>query len=207
MPMFRALLGRVSLFLTMSCLLSLAACAATSTDLRPTPTPASAATATSVVSPSATSGAGIEVKVFFSRHPETDSNVNAVFSVKRVSPDVKVATYATQQLIVGPTAAEKAQGYFTELTTSLTGVSNCSGADFQITLDTHIDAHTGTPSAQLGTAVLKFCRVVQLAGDLTGARIAAELNAALTQFATIKKAQILTSAGHCFNDLSGQDNC
>jgi hypothetical protein len=27
---------------------------------------------------------------------------------------VKVATYATQQLIVGPTAAEKAQGYFTE---------------------------------------------------------------------------------------------
>jgi hypothetical protein len=204
-PRLRARSGWVSLFLSVSCLLSLAACAATSTDLRPTPI--SAATATSVVSPTATSGAGVEVKIFFSRHPETDSNVNAVFSVKRVSPDVKVATYATRQLIVGPTAAEKAQGYFTELTTSLTGVSNCSGADFQITLDTHIDAHTGIPSAQLGTAVLTFCRAVQLAGDLAGARIAAELNATLTQFATIKKAQILTSAGQCFNDLSGQDNC
>jgi hypothetical protein len=39
MPKFRARSGWVSLFLTMSCLLSLAACAATSTDLRPTPIP------------------------------------------------------------------------------------------------------------------------------------------------------------------------
>jgi spore germination protein GerM len=149
----------------------------------------------------------ITVGVFFSKHPETDSNVNAVFPVNRVSPDVKVATYATQQLIAGPTAVEKAQGYFTELTTSLTGASTCAGADFQITLDTHIDPHTGLPSAQPGTAVLKFCRATQLAGDLTGARIAAQLVATLTQFSTIKKAQILTSTGHCFNDLSGQDNC
>jgi hypothetical protein len=62
-------------------------------------------------------------------------------------------------------------------------------------------------TAQPGTTVLKFCRATQLAGDLTGARINAQLNATLTQFATIKKAQILTNTGHCFDDASGQDNC
>jgi spore germination protein GerM len=152
-------------------------------------------------------GSGIAVRVFFSKHPESDNSVQAVFAVKRVSPDAKVATYATQQLIAGPTASEKAQGYYTELTAALTGASNCSGADFQITLDTHSDTKTGTSSAEPGTAVFKFCRATQLAGDLTGGRIKAQLNATLTQFATIKKVQILTNMGHCFDDASGQDIC
>src|SRR3954453_5343357 len=125
------------LLLTLVSLTFLTACAATTTDQQPTPTATLAATATTAASPTTPGGSGAEVKVFFSRHPETDGNVNAVFAVKRVSPDLQVATYATQQLIAGPTASEKAQGYFTELTASLTGASNCSGANFQITLDTH----------------------------------------------------------------------
>jgi hypothetical protein len=112
-----------------------------------------------------------------------------------------------QQLIAGPTAAEKAQGYFTELTTSLLGASNYGGPVFQITLNTHIGPHTGTSSARSGTAVLTSCRATQLAGDTTGGRIRAELEATLKQFPTITKTQILTGAGHCLDDLSGQDNC
>jgi hypothetical protein len=166
------------------------------------PTVTAAATATS-----SGGGAGIEVKVFFSKHPETDGNVSAVFPVKRVSPTSAVATYAVRQLIAGPTASEKGLGYFTELTTSLTGASTCGGADFQITLNTHIDPHTGTPSMQTGTAVLQFCRATQLAGDLVGPRIRAELDATLKQFPTITTTQILTSTGHCFDDSSGTDTC
>jgi hypothetical protein len=197
----------LSLLLALAPLTFIAACSATTAGESPTATAPLAPTATAAASPTSSGGgSGFEVKVFFSKHPETDSNVQAVFPVKRVSPTSAVATYAVQQLIAGPTAAEKGQGYFTELTTSLTGASNC-GADFQITLNTHIDPHTGTPSAQTGTAVLKFCRATQLAGDLVGPRIRAELDATLKQFPTITKTQILTNTGHCFDDASGQDIC
>jgi hypothetical protein len=198
----------LSLLFALAPLTFTAACSATSAGEEPTPTATLAPTATAAASPTSSGGgSGTEVKVFFSKHPETDSNVQAVFAVKRVSPTSGVATYAVQQLIAGPTAAEKAQGYFTELTASLTGASNCGGADFQITLNTHIDTHTGTPSTQTGTAVLKFCRATQLAGDLVGPRIKAQLNATLKQFPTITKTQTLTNTGHCFDDASGQDNC
>ncbi len=198
----------LSLLLALAPLTFIAACSATSAGEETTPTATLAPTATAAASPTSSGGgSGIEVKVFFSKHPETDSSVQAVFAVKRVSPTSGVATYAVQQLIAGPTAAEKGLGYFTELTASLTGASNCGGADFQITLNTHIDTHTGTPSTQTGTAVLKFCRATQLAGDLVGPRIRAELDATLKQFPTITKTQILTNTGHCFDDASGQDNC
>jgi spore germination protein GerM len=209
MPTIIARLGRLkglTLLFALASLPLLAACNATTAGQQPAPTATAAATATASPTTPA-GGSGIEVKVFFSKHPETDSNVQAVFPVKRISPTTGVATYATQQLIAGPTASERGMGYFTELTASLTGASNCGGPDFQITLDTHIDTHTGTSSAQPGTAVLKFCRATQLAGDLVGPRIKAQLNATLTQFPTIKKVQILTNTGHCFDDASGQDNC
>ena len=197
----------LSFLLALAPLTFIAACSATTASEETISTATVTSTATAAASPtSAGGGSGIEVKVYFSKHPETDSNVQAVFAVKRVSSTAGVATYAVQQLIAGPTVDEKAQGYFTELTASLTGASNC-GADFQITLNTHIDPHTGTPSTQTGTAVLKFCRATQLAGDLVGPRIKAELDATLKQFPTITKTQILTNTGHCFDDASGQDNC
>jgi spore germination protein GerM len=170
---------------------ALVACGGTSTILS-TPTATVAPTATAV--PPTATAAGYPVKVFFSRHPDTDSNVNAVFPVNRVSPTLGVGTYAIQQLIAGPTAAEAGAGYFTELTASLIGSSNCGGPDFMYTI-----------SGNVGT--LKFCKQTQLAGDLTGARIQAEIVATLTQFPNVTKVIILNSAGHCFNDLSGADMC
>jgi hypothetical protein len=167
------------------------------------------ATATSVATsiPVSPTAGGYSVKVYFSKHPDSDNKVTDVFSVKRVSPTIGVATYSIQQLIAGPTASEKASGYYTELAGALSGASTCGGADFQITLNTHVDAHTGTASPQQGTAVLRFCRSTSLPGDLSGGRITAQVNATLTQFSTIKKVQILEKNGSCFDDLSGQNNC
>jgi hypothetical protein len=149
---------------------------------------------------------GYAVKVFFSKHPETDSNVNFVASVPRTSPNLQVATYAIQQLIAGPTSSEAATGLYTELKGNVTGSSNCGGPDFTITLNTHVNT-TGTPTPQTGTAVLKFCKNVALAGDLVGSRDRAQITATLKQFPTITQVQILNSSGHCFDDASGLNNC
>lgn len=159
------------------------------------------ATATTAAAAATNTPSGYDVQVFFSRHPETDNNPVAVFPVHRMSPTLQVATYAIQQLITGPTSSETALHYFTPLPGSFTGSSNCGGPDFQISLD----MRGGTPEP--GTATLRFCRATQLAGDLTGGIITAEITTTLKQFSTIHKAVILNSNGSCFDDLSGQNNC
>src|SRR4051794_16990560 len=66
--------------------------------------------------PSAAAGpGGIRVKVFFSRHPESESAFSAVFPVTRVAPDRAVATAALTSLLQGPSDSERASGYFSEL--------------------------------------------------------------------------------------------
>lgn len=179
--------------------LALSACDNTLTVVQsPTNTPAPAATSTTTTTTAtATPGpSGYPVKVYFSKHPETDSNPASVAAVDRVSPTSGVATYAMQQLIAGPTGAEAAAGFYSELGAALTGDSNCTGADFQYTIDSA--SHIGT---------LRFCRQTQLAGDLVGPRISAQINATLKQFPNVTKVVILTRDGHCFDDLSGMDAC
>lgn len=185
-----AWLGRGAALLLLALLL--AGCTATGVIITPTDTASPGASATAT----ATTATSFPVKVYFSKHPETDSNVTAVFPVGRVSPTIGVATYALQQLILGPTASEAASGYFTELPASLTGASNCGGPDFTYTIDNA--THTGK---------LQFCKQTQLAGDLVGPRIKAEINATLTQFPNVTKVIILNSSGHCFDDLQGADSC
>ena len=166
-------------------------------------TPTTAATApTATTAPAATKTPGTPVLVYFSKHPDSDNDVNAVFSVGRVSPDLGVAKFSLQQLIAGPLASEKAAGYYTDLTTSLSGSSNCGGADFQLYPD-----HKGTTTAAPGTMTIKFCRSMQLAGDLTGARIIAQINKTMLQFSNIKHVVILTQDGGCFNDFKGDNAC
>ena len=189
------------------CLLALltAACdssASTSGGPIPRPTATSVpATATTAPGSATATPSGILVKVFFSKHPETDNNPVAVFPVNRVSPDTGVIKYAITQLIAGPTASEKASGYYTPLTAALTGASNCGGPDFQVARDVR-----GT-TPEVGTVTLRFCRTVSLAGDLTGSVIAAEITQTILQFPNNTKVVILTKDGSCFNDLSGRNNC
>lgn len=147
--------------------------------------------------------AGYPIKVYFSKHPDSDNSFTAVFPVARTAPDLGVATFAVKQLIAGPTAAETHAGYFTELSAAINrrDLSSCGGADFTISLN----MRGRTP--QPGTATLQFCRTLMLPGEGADARIGTELQATLTQFPTIKKAVILTKQGNCFGDLSGQNLC
>lgn len=163
---------------------------------------ATTAAPTATTAPAATKASGTPVLVYFSKHPDSDSDVNAVFSVGRVSPDLGVAKFSLQQLIAGPIASEKAAGYYTDLTTSLSGASICGGADFQLYPD-----HKGTTTSAPGTMTIKFCRSMQLAGDLTGARITAQITKTMLQFSNIKHVVILTKDGGCFNDFKGDNGC
>jgi hypothetical protein len=63
--------------------------------------------ATSGTAATPTSAAGVKIDVFFSRHPDSDNNPDDVFPLPRVSPNLQVATFAINQLIAGPTAAEQ----------------------------------------------------------------------------------------------------
>ncbi len=150
---------------------------------------------------------GYPIKVFFSRSPESLNNASAVYAVARTSPTIAVATFSLQLLIAGPTLSERQAGYFTELNSMLSGPSNCSaplplgGPDFTLTLN----MKGSVP--ETGTATVKFCRVLNSGGIGADARVSAEINATLKQFANIKKVVILTRDGHCFGDASGKDLC
>ena len=188
-------------------LLVLAACGAS-----PSTTGGTAPTATTAPSPTVAASptpaqAGYSIKVFFSKTPDSENSLNAVFSVTRMSPTAQVETYAVQLLIAGPTPEERAAGYYSELNALLNGLPLCpslgpvGGPDFTLTLNTK----GSTP--QTGVATLKFCRATLSPGEGTDARVMAELKATLLQFASIKQIAVLNIQGHCFGDLSGQDRC
>jgi hypothetical protein len=178
--------------------LAVAACGTTS-GATSTSTP----TATAVVTPTTSGLTDYPIKVFFSNNPGTLT----VTAVNRVSPTAQVEEFSIQMLIAGPTPEERASGLFSELNDAFSGSSNCAGSlpvdgpDFTLTLN----MKGSTP--EQGTATLKFCRTTLLAGEGTGFRITAEINATLKQFSSIKKVVILNSSGNCFADLKTGNDC
>ncbi len=134
------------------------------------------------------------IKVFFSRHPESDADFAAVFSVDRTAPDEGVAAAALRALIAGPTEAERAAGYFSELGEMLQGTSTCGGPDVALRIEG-------------GTATVRFCRLVASAGIGQDARVQSAIEATLRQFATVQRVRILTSDGDCLFDMSGENRC
>jgi hypothetical protein len=180
--------------------LTLAACSGSTGAATPTGTPVAPL-------PTATP-AGYPIKVFFSRYPDINTNLSAVFPVARISPTPHVETFAIQLLIAGPTPEERSAGYFSELNSILNGPSTCSaapaptgGPDFTLTLD-----HKGS-TPEVGTATLQFCRAMLIPGEGTDARVKAEITATLLQFPTIKKVVILTRDGQCAFDLRSGNLC
>lgn len=195
------LMRRWAPMLCVSRIALLAGCSSSATTSgRGSPTVAATARATATTAPSATSVA-YPLKVYFSKHPESDSDANEVFAVGRTAPSLAVATYASRQTLAGPTASETAAGYFTPFLGVLSGVSTCGGNDFTITLN----MKGSTPTTD--TATFKFCRVVNVPGEVVGGEMKAELTATPKQFANIHRAVILTQDGGCFEDLSGEDMC
>ena len=212
-----------TLFLVFTLLLS--ACEA-STGATPTPTTTGASTppvtstpqqtvtsgpgitaTTALSSSTATPASGYPIKVYFSKFPNSLKDFTVVFPVNRSSPTIAVATFSIQLLIAGPTLSERNTGYFSEFNSILSGPSSCSapyptgGPDFTLTLN----MKGSKPSP--GTATLRLCRVSSSPGTGADARILAEINATLKQFSNIKSVVVLTQAGNCFGDKSGQNRC
>jgi sporulation and spore germination protein len=140
---------------------------------------------------------GYPVKVYFSKTSDQGIAPTKVYAVNRTSPTLGVATYAISQLIAGPNAAEKAQGYYTPLEGALSGASVCNGADIKITLNWN------RTTAETGTATLQFCRDVRGLGDTPSAVARMEITQTMTQFSNIKKVVIIYKNGACFDDLIG----
>ena len=175
-------------------LVMLAGCGGTVT-VSSTATPA--ATATSAPTATATTPPTIPVKVYFSKNPDSLSDFSKVFPVDRTAPDLRVATFAMEQLIVGPTASEAAGGLFSQVKTAVAGAP------------AHGDDHCGTgitfsmtiPSAGVGR--MQFCVATTSGGIGDDARIQAEINATLKQFSTITTVKICTADGDTFGNESG----
>ncbi|HEU5348423.1 MAG TPA: GerMN domain-containing protein, partial [Ktedonobacterales bacterium] len=111
--------------------------------------------------------------------------------------------FALEEMLKGPSVAERAQNYYSPFDGKLALQSVCSGEfrSFDLILN-----HRGQ-TVENGTATVQFCRRVDIAGDLEGPRMAAMISSTLTQFAEIKKVVILDYQGNCFDDLQGANAC
>ncbi|NUW41078.1 GerMN domain-containing protein [Nonomuraea rhodomycinica] len=132
------------------------------------------------------SGKPREVKVYFSKGHGIPGKVVAV---TRKAPDRGVARFAVQQLIAGPTKAERRRGLHSELTGKLRGRSTC-GADFTVAI-------------RKGVATLRFCRTVVSDGVGGDARALYTIDRTLKQFAGVRDVISLDKKGRCLFDQSG----
>lgn len=131
------------------------------------------------------------VKVFFPKNPQSNNNLNYVESVSRTTQNQSLARFAVEQLIAGPTKAERQKGLVSAI--QLKGNSNC-GSDFKL-------------SISQGVARLQFCRTVVSGGIGDDARAKSSLTATLKQFSTIKSVIILDRNSNCLGDMSGENRC
>jgi hypothetical protein len=181
--------------------LLVSACGATPPTSNTTPTPGGSTTPTA--NPS-----GATVKVYFTRHPDSDNDPTKVFALTRTASATATtvhdqATYALEQMLAGPSQTERAQGYYNPFDGQIALQSYCSGPfrDFDLTLD-----HRGA-TAETGAATLQFCRRVDIPGELAGPRMRAMVSSTLLQFPGITKVAILNYRGDCFDDLQGANAC
>lgn len=134
-----------------------------------------------------------DVKVHFSKHPESDDDPTQTFPVDRTARDSGVATFAMQELLKGPTPAETTRGYFS--TARLRdGESTCGGKDFSLKLED-------------GTARLQFCKPFDHIGSVSDGQAESVIKATLDQFDSITKVIILNAAGDCEFDQAGDNRC
>lgn len=132
-----------------------------------------------------------KVKVFFPKTPQSNNNFSYVESVIRTTQSQSLARFAVEQLIAGPTRAERQKGLVSAI--QLKGSSNCA-SDFKL-------------SISQGVARLQFCRTVVSGGIGDDARAKSALTATLKQFSNVKSVIILDKNGNCFGDMSGENRC
>lgn len=130
------------------------------------------------------------VYIYFSKHPDSDNDPSKTFPVQRVSPDLRVGSFAITQLLKGPTSNESAQGYF--ITARLR--AGAATSDFILTISS-------------GAATLQFLKPFDHLGVVADGQADSEIKATLKQFSTVKKVIILNYQGNCEFDLSGMNLC
>ncbi|MFI6596205.1 GerMN domain-containing protein [Nonomuraea sp. NPDC050536] len=135
--------------------------------------------------------AGQVVKVYFSTG---DGIPGKVVAVTRTAPHGGMARFAIEQLIAGPTRAEKRRGLYSDLGGQIRGGSDC-GADFSLKI-------------RRGTATLRFCRTVWGSGVGGEARILRTIETTLRQFSSVKKVVTLNKDGRClFDETDAGTSC
>jgi hypothetical protein len=134
-----------------------------------------------------------QLRVFFPKSPVSSNDFTKVEPVIRTTSRSDVGSFALEQLIAGPTAAEQAKGFENPFP-KFQGNSNCNGKDFTLSI-----------SQQVGK--VKFCRSVITAGIGQDVRIQNSIESTLKQFPTIKTVVLLDQKGDCFNDASGENLC
>jgi len=159
--------------------------------------------------PKATATGQYHIKIYYSKTTlhGGQTGLNTAVPVERITNAIMIETYAMQQLVQGPTAAEQKEGYYSQLQRSITGPSNCSKIGSTGNIDFILTLNRKGSSVEPGTATIKFCRRIATAGVVTDATINTEIVETLKQFNNIKKVVILTNEGHCFGDESGTDVC
>lgn len=160
-----------------------------------TPSPTATATSVATVSPTATIQT-FPVKVFFSKHPDSDVDPTKVFAVNRVAPSSKVGTYALQQLIVGPSLTDGA-GLYSQVKNALPGGTPAIGDD-------HCAAGNAFAlTITAGVARMQFCVATTSGGIGDDQRVSVEIVAALKQFSTVTSVKICTMDGDTYGNESG----
>lgn len=133
------------------------------------------------------------VRVYFSKHPESDNDPGKTFPVNRTSSDLGVARFAMTELLKGPSTSEIMQGYFSTIQLR-EAESTCGGSDFRINIED-------------GTAKLQFCKPFDHRGSVADGQAESAIKATLTEFESVQKVVILNSRGVCEFDLSGENLC
>lgn len=134
-----------------------------------------------------------QVKVYFSKHPDSDDDPSKTFPVTRTSPDIGVAKFAISELLKGPSLQEQSQNYFTNVKLR-SEASNCNDADFTIKI---IDS----------VANLQFCKTFDHIGSVSDGQAESNIRDTLLQFNSVQKVVILNKKGECEFDLSGLNLC
>ncbi len=133
------------------------------------------------------------VQVFFSKNPESNRDSSAVFPVARVTNGKTPGNVAVSELIVGPTASEKAEGYVGGF--QLAGDSNCDGKDFILKQDS--DANV----------TVQFCRKITVAGKLAQQQYRSQIITTLSTLTSAENITLYDKDGNCLFALDGTPNC
>ncbi|MEQ9621310.1 GerMN domain-containing protein [Coleofasciculus chthonoplastes] len=132
-----------------------------------------------------------QIQVFLPKPSANNQTIGYVEPVTRATSRVDVAEFAIEQIIQGPTSAEKEQG-FTDIV-DFRGESTC-GKNFTINISN-------------GIAQLQFCRTVPTAGIGEDAGIQKAVTNTLKQFNSVDQVVIFNKNGDCFKDMSGKNAC